>query len=144
MRLADVSLTTGYGIWTAGGNAPHATWRDALLDVENDRPGDRTYGWRKHLAAFPERADVFEQAMNHLRPLVNQMPEKRYLIHSDLLNYNVLVSGNRLSAVLDWGCSTYGDFLYDVATLRIWTPWYPNWGAIIFSKKPRYTTRRLA
>src|SRR5438093_3977231 len=33
MRLTDLSATWGYGIWTADGIAPFATWRDYLLDV---------------------------------------------------------------------------------------------------------------
>jgi len=32
--------------------------------------------------------------------------------------------------VLDWGCSVYGDFLYDVAWLDFWSPWYPALEAV--------------
>ena len=41
MRLADVSRTTGYGGFDASGNAPHATWRDALLALPGDFPSSR-------------------------------------------------------------------------------------------------------
>jgi hygromycin-B 4-O-kinase len=30
-----------------------------------------------------------------------------------------------VSAVFDWQCATYGDFLYDVAWLTFWASWYP-------------------
>ena len=43
-RLADLAGTAGYGAWDANGTAPSLSWRDALLDVANDRPADRTHG----------------------------------------------------------------------------------------------------
>ena len=50
----------------------------------------------------------------------------RHLVHADLLHGNVLVAGDRITAVLDWGCSLYGDFLYDVAWMTFWAPWHPG------------------
>ncbi len=43
-RRVDLSGTTGFGLWGADGNAPHASWREALLDIAEDRPGARTHG----------------------------------------------------------------------------------------------------
>jgi len=131
-RLADVSGSTGHGIWGVDGNAPHPTWRAALLDVVNDRPEDRTHGWRERLASSPTGAGPFEEAHRRCQAVVDQVPEKRHLIHSDLLHDDVLVSGSRISAVLDWGCSMYGDFLYDVAWFSFWSPWYAAWRDIDF------------
>ncbi|MGI9146974.1 MAG: phosphotransferase family protein [Chloroflexota bacterium] len=132
-RGADISSSAGYGVWGADGVGPHATWRAALLDVAYDRPGHRTHGWRDRLSASPMGDGPFEQALNQLHQLVEACPEQRWLVHSDLLNYNVLVSNDRLSAVIDWGCSLYGDFLYDVAWLAFWSAWYPAWQGIDFA-----------
>src|SRR5581483_8271453 len=74
----------------------------------------------------------FVQALAHLRALLPFCPEHRHLIHSDLLHYNVLVEGTRITAVLDWGSSLYGDYLYDIAWLCFWQPWFPAWAAIDF------------
>lgn len=126
-RRIDLSVTRGYGLWGAGGTAPHPTWRAALLDVANDRPADRTHGWRERLAASPTGFGPFEEGLGYLRALVEACPEERHLIHGDLLNANVLVRGDRITAVLDWGCSMYGDFLYDLAWFCFWSPWYPAW-----------------
>jgi hygromycin-B 4-O-kinase len=134
-RRVDLSAAVGYGIWGADGTAPHPTWQAALVDAANDRPTDRTHGWRERLAASPTGSGPFEEAIGHLRALVAYAPEERHLIHSDLLNYNVLVSGDRITAVLDWGCSMYGDFLYDVAWLCFWSPWYPAWHGIDFGRE---------
>lgn len=133
MRLVDLSDSTGYGGWGADGAASYPTWQAALLDVAEDRPSDRIHGWRSNLDASPTGPEPFEEALERLRALVAYAPAERHLIHSDLLNYNVLVSGGRVTAVIDWGCSMYGDFLYDVAWLSYWSPWYPQWRGIDFA-----------
>jgi hygromycin-B 4-O-kinase len=131
-RLADLSGTTGYGGWDAQGIAPYPNWRAVLLDVANDRPTDRTHGWRQRLAASPVGLGPFEEAYKHLQALADRVPEERHLIHSDLLHYNVLVDADRITGVLDWGCGMYGDFVYDLAWLCFWQPWYPAWQRIDF------------
>ena len=136
-RLADLSNSTGYGLWQADGRGPSSSWRGWLLTVVEDSPTHRTHGWRERLTASPTGSGPFEEALDHLRALVEYAPEERHLIHSDLLNYNVLVSGNRISAVLDWGSSLYGDFLYDLAWLSFWSPWLPAWRYINFAEEAR-------
>ncbi len=131
-RRADLSASTGYGGWGADGAAPFPSWRVALLAVASDRPNDRTHGWRERLEASPVGPKPFDEAFGRLRVLVDCCPEERHLIHSDLLHYNVLVAGDRISAVVDWGCAKYGDFLYDLAWFAFWSPWYPEWRGIDF------------
>jgi hygromycin-B 4-O-kinase len=131
-RLADLSGTTGYGGWNAEGAAPYPSWRAVLLDVASDRPTDRTHGWRDRLAASPVGVGPFEEAYKRLQALAVRVPEERHLIHSDLLHYNVLVEADRITGVLDWGCGLCGDFVYDLAWLCFWQPWYPAWRRIDF------------
>ena len=47
----------------------------------------------------------------------------------------MLVSGDRITAVLDWGNAMLGDFLYDLAWLCFWSPWYPQWEGIDFRRE---------
>lgn len=134
MRAIDLSKTTGYGRWDASGRAPYASWRDYLLDITNDYPGRRIHGWSKRLAESPVGNKHFLQAFENLKQLVEICPEDRHIIHQDLLYRNVLVSDDRISAIIDWGNSLYGDFLYDLAWFSYWSPWYPamegiNWEA---------------
>ncbi len=135
MRLADLAGTKGYGGWGADGVAPHPSWRTALLDVGSDRPTDRIHGWRERLTASPVGIEPFEEAYSRLQTLCNLVPDERHLIHSDLLHYNVLVEADRVTGVLDWGCGMYGDFLYDLAWLCFWQPWYPAWRRIDFREE---------
>jgi hygromycin-B 4-O-kinase len=129
-RAVDLSASHGFGVWAADGNAPHATWRDALLDRVNDRPTSRIHGWRQLLSNSLTGDGPFDEAYRHLATLVQACPEGRHLVHADLLNYNLLVAGHRVSAVLDWGESLFGDFVFDIAWLTFWQPWYPAWREI--------------
>jgi len=135
MRVADISMGSGYGIWQADGMAPHADWRAALLDVVNDQPGARIHGWRQRLASSSTGAEPFDRALREFKRLMDTVPNDRHLIHSDLLHFNVLVCEDRISAVIDWGCAMYGDFLYDVAWLSFWAPWYRAWDGINFAEE---------
>ena len=137
MRGADLAGTMGYGIWGADGNAPHPSWRAALLDVAHDRPGDRIHGWRERLAASATGLVPFEQAYDRLTELIGFCPDERHLIHSDLLNFNVLVDDGRISGVIDWGCAMWSDWLYDLAWFTFWAPWYPAWRGIDFAAEAR-------
>jgi hygromycin-B 4-O-kinase len=131
-RRVDLSASTGYGIWGADGNASQSSWRAALLTVAEDRPGERTHGWRERLLASPTGSGPFDEALARLDALIPDSAQARHLIHSDLLNFNVLVEDGRISAVIDWGCAMYGDFLYDLAWFEFWSPWYPAWRGIDF------------
>jgi hygromycin-B 4-O-kinase len=129
-RAADVSTASGFGLWRADGNASHATWRQALLSVADDVPTNRTYGWRARLRQSEVGQRAFDAGYQQLEHLVDACPNERHLLHSDLLNFNILVQDNRINAVLDWGSSMYGDFLWDLAWLTFWQPWYQSWSAV--------------
>ena len=129
-RQVDLADSHGFGIWAAGGNAPYATWREALLAISVDSPTNRTYGWRERLFSLPSGGQAFRSAYARLEALLHFCPEARHVIHSDLLNFNVLFAEDRVSAILDWGSSMYGDFVFDVAWLTFWQPWYRAWDGV--------------
>jgi hygromycin-B 4-O-kinase len=141
MRRADISASRGFGLWDASGQARHASWRDALLAIGTDTPASRIAGWRRRLEQSPTGAEPFDSAFNRLAKLTARLPDTRHLIHADLLNYNVLVQGERVSAVLDWGAAMYGDWIFDIAWLVFWQPWYAAWSGIDFeAEAARYFT----
>jgi hygromycin-B 4-O-kinase len=99
-----------------------------------DRPGQRVAGWRAVLAGSADLDDTFVAGERAFAALLDTCPEIRHVLHIDLLNRNVLVAGDgsRLVAVFDWGCSAYGDFLYEVAWFTFWAPWHAGLAAIDF------------
>lgn len=134
IRRTDLRGASGFGRWAASGDAPFASWSSFLLAVEHGpAPISRISGWRERLAASPTRTGPFDRAYERLQHLAGRLPDVRHLVHADLLNGNVLVSGATVSAVLDWGNALYGDFLYDVAWFELWSPWCPAWHGIDFA-----------
>ena len=135
MRAADLSALSGFGAWDASGNAWFSTWREALLDIAIDRPDHRTHGWRTALETSPVGARIFDESYLRLITTLDDLRDveiERHLIHSDLLNFNVFVEGDRIASVFDWGCAMTGDHLYDLAWFVFWQPWYPEWRALDF------------
>ncbi len=125
MRTADISSTTGFGGWDGEGRGSHATWSSHLLAVAEHSPEQRTYGWRDRLAKVPAGEEAFAWGLALLEEVVSDdIP--RCLTHCDLINRNVLTADGRITAVFDWGCSRYGDPLYDLAWFEFWAPWLPN------------------
>ncbi len=129
-RKVDLADSRGFGIWGVDGTAPYASWREALLAIAVDSPTNRTHGWRERLFNSPSGRQAFDTAYARLEALVDCCPEARQVIHSDLLNFNVLIADDRVSAILDWGSSMYGDFIFDVAWLTFWQPWYRAWDGV--------------
>lgn len=132
MRAVPVAADAGFGGWAANGKAPFASWRDFLLAVSADDPERRTYGWTTRLADSPFGDEPFHAGYARLTELSRAIPSPQFLVHSDLINRNVLVRDRRITAVFDWGCSLYGDFLYDIAWIEFWAPWYPAMNGVDF------------
>jgi hygromycin-B 4-O-kinase len=135
LRRVDISHTRGYGFWNAHGIAPFPSWHAFVLDDKNDSPGSLINGWRAKL----ERSSLGTTGYDTLREALNRslrhVPEIRGLVHSDLLNRNVLATPGEITALLDWGSSFYGDPLYDIAWFVFYEPWYPHFGAIELARQ---------
>jgi hygromycin-B 4-O-kinase len=125
MRTTDLSSTSGLGGWGAEGEAPYASWSSHLLAVGEDTPDQRIHGWRGRLSGSPSGNAAFAWGFELLKNVLSDSVP-RCLVHCDLINRNVLVKDDRITAVFDWGCSRYGDHLYDLAWLEFWAPWFPE------------------
>jgi hypothetical protein len=115
-------------MWHPAG-APVRSWRELILARLVDDPGNRVYGWRAALDADPKLRALSAAVCDRVRTLVAACPERRDLIHGDLLHGNVLVSPDcrRVQAVISWKHSLRGDFLYDTAWCSVWGPvFYPG------------------
>ena len=124
VRESSTDGTRGYGLWHGDGNAPHQTWRQVLADEEG------AARMRATLVGSPVGTSAFDAGVTRIRGLLDACPEDRHVVHNDLLYRNVF-SGPDGIVLLDWGASIYGDFLYDMALLTIWWPWFaPRWEGI--------------
>lgn len=103
------------------------SWSEWLLaGLQEPPPEHPTAGWTSKLASVPDAFAVFEDAAARVDSLVRSCPERRDLVHGDLLHGNVLISpdASRVTAVFSWKCAVRGDFLFDAA-------WCTLWGAML-------------
>jgi hygromycin-B 4-O-kinase len=143
LRAVDLSSTQGIGGWDAPGIGSHESWRDCLLEAASDPPGSFCHGWRAALARSSAGDAAFLEAFERLEQLAEEPPDGRHLIHNDLLHWNVLVSGDEIAGVIDWQCSLYGDFLYDLALLAYGAPWFPAMDEIDWEGEARLHFRSI-
>jgi aminoglycoside phosphotransferase (APT) family kinase protein len=118
------------------------TWKGWLLDGLVDDADGHVHGWRTKLAAEPGLDRLFKACEARVTDLVEACPERRDLVHGDLLHANVLVSedARRATAVFSWKCSVRGDFIYDTAWCSFWGGLHPGiaaadpWGGVLSSE----------
>ena len=105
----------------------HLTWRDWLREGLVDDDQRKVPGWRTTPAGKAE-SRLFQACVSRIRDLLPACPERRDLVHGDLLNANVLVQedATRPTAVFSWKCSLRGDFLFDTAWCTFWSAWHPG------------------
>lgn len=115
----DISHTEGYGTFDSStGNAPFSSWKQYLSYFPNSKNWETIKG-----KEFVD-ADLIDAVKKNFFNLIPFCPENRQLIHGDFGSNNLLTAdGRTFSAVIDWDCAAYGDFLYDVATSFFWSPW---------------------
>jgi aminoglycoside phosphotransferase (APT) family kinase protein len=103
-----------------------------LLRCLVDDPTERVSGWRATLASDPRLDRLYAACEGRIDELLDACPERRDLVHGDLLNRNVLVAddASRITAVYSWKCAAQGDFLYDIAWCTFWGPWHPGIAAL--------------
>jgi len=104
---------------------PPATARLAGLA---DDPRNLVHGWSAALPGDRELAALSAAASGRVRALAEACPERRDLVHGDLLHGNVLVSPDArlVEAVLSWKCSVRGDFPFHAAWCSFWAPFPPG------------------
>lgn len=100
----------------------NASWRAWLVDSLRDDPAHAVSGWRATLAADPALDRLYRASESRIHELLEVCPERRDLVHGDLLHGNVLLApdASRVNAVFSWKCSVRGDFLFDVALCTFW------------------------
>ena len=102
VALYRVPASPGTPVMWHPAGAPVRSWRELVLARLVDDPGNRVHGWRAALDADPKLAALSTAVCDRVRTLVAACPERRDLIHGDLLHGNVLVSPDyrRVQAVI--------------------------------------------
>lgn len=107
----------GYGWWDENGNGTYASWKDYILHKKDEIYSNWEVLYGK---SFLEK-EIIEDTYLKINELTIFLPEDRYLVHADLGWSNEISDETRITGVLDWGNSVYGDFLYDVSFKHFWS-----------------------
>lgn len=115
-------------VWHQPDATAGLTWHDFLRNGLIDRPDSVVSGWRNKLAENGRIDTIFRACETRIEALLPYCPERRDLVHGDLLHQNVLVSedATRVTAIFSWKCSLRGDFLFDIAWCTFWGSWHPG------------------
>ena len=153
MALLSAPKSPGLPVlWGDPASPAGLTWRRWLRDGLVDDPIREVHGWRAQLAADPALDRLFRHCAARIGELVPSCPERRDLVHGDLLHQNVLISedATRVTGVFSWKCSVRGDFLYDTAWCTFWGAVHPGiaaadpWGRMIADPSVRADPDALA
>lgn len=119
-------------VWHMPNATAGLTWGDWLRNGLIDRPDSIVSGWRQKLAESSRIDAVFRACESRIEQLIPYCPERRDLVHGDLLHQNVLISedATRVTAIFSWKCSARGDFLFDIAWCTFWGAWHPGIAAV--------------
>ena len=132
LRKASPAGTELYWSPAAGEGPPN--WQALLWQGLKDSPHAR---WHQRIESDPRLRTIFRACLETIERLLPACPERRDLIHGDLLHRNVLVKpdASAVTAIFSWKCSFRGDFLYDVAWCSLWGRRYPALaGAEVFRR----------
>jgi hygromycin-B 4-O-kinase len=111
----DISSKIMYGIWDMNGRATSVSWKNYLL---NFLEYYNQYAHKTHEGVLLELG-VVQKLLTRCKQLICYCPNIRHLVHADIA-FNLLSDGEKITAVVDWAHSMYGDFLCDVALLSLW------------------------
>ena len=112
--------------WFVNDQTRQDTWHRWLLAGLTDEENAGTHGWRKKVAGNPKLKAILDECEDRIQMLLPLCPERRDLIHGDLLHQNILLTpdASAVTAAFSWKCSARGDFLYDVAWCTLWGNWF--------------------
>lgn len=111
---ATPPLGNGYGSWDLSGNGRYNSWAEAIKAMQVADDDDKL-----------AEVAFFDQTLHDtLRAEVNRLlvycPEQRVLLHGDFGYKNALTDGKKITGVIDWHSSMYGDPLFEVVWLEFW------------------------
>jgi len=119
MRSIDIAKKPGFGLLDENGCGTNDNWREAIVSLYNHKFPQINIE-KLFNDSILER-EFFEKTFKKSSNLLAFIPEEKYLVHGDFGFDNLIIDDNKITGILDWAESKYGDFLYDVAWLDFWS-----------------------
>ena len=115
MCAVHVNDTVLFGEWDSNGRGSESSWWAYLIKLIDEFGANRNNA--RQALCFEEQVD--ERIFGRYEQLIDYCPNTRNLVHGDFGFPNLLSDGKKITAVIDWQGSKYGDFLYDLAWLDL-------------------------
>ncbi|MCJ8009612.1 helix-turn-helix domain-containing protein [Lederbergia wuyishanensis] len=116
LESIEVTEQNGYGRYDNNGHGAYPTWEDFIKAVYNEK----IYNWAP-LERNGLDSSVVTNALQKLKSHINSISiGKKNMIHGDLGSFNLLAENGKITGIIDWSLSLYGDHLYDKANILFW------------------------
>ena len=119
IHQADISAFAGHGIWDPRTGRGEYDTAQAAAGGGISSWNDLDHQLRGAISATGSRS-AYVRLYGDVTELLDGVPEQRCLVHGDYGFNNLLVMRDRVSGVIDWGLSSYGDPIRDLAWLTFW------------------------
>jgi hygromycin-B 4-O-kinase len=120
IHATPINHTEGFGNWD-NGKGENQSWRDYLVERVNEI---RRYNSKPNKPSFYD-PHFSEQLLARYEALIPYCPNIRKLVHGDFGFNNALSDGKKITGVIDWEQSLFGDPLFDVGWLSLWSGTIP-------------------
>jgi hygromycin-B 4-O-kinase len=122
MSHIDIESSKGFGLIFPNGLASYKSWGEVLAGFFREDQEGFYKDWTKlYKQSFLEKS-LFQEGYLAMMELSKYSPGKPYLVHGDFHLWNMLSDGNRVTGLVDWELAMYGDFMFDLGVLHLWTP----------------------
>jgi hygromycin-B 4-O-kinase len=117
-----VEPSKGFGMILPNGRAANKSWKAVLGDAFKENQEGFFKDWTNlYTESFLEKS-LFQEGYSAIMELAKYSPEKPSLVHGDFHLGNMISDGSRVTGFVDWELAMYGDFMFDLAVLHLWTP----------------------
>lgn len=117
-----IEPSKGFGLISPNGFAPYKSWGEVLEKFFREDQEGFYKDWTKlYKQSFLEKS-LFQEGYSAMIELSKYSPCTPCLVHGDFHLWNMLSDGNQVTGIVDWELAMYGDFMFDLGVLHLWTP----------------------
>ncbi len=123
MSQIIIDPSKGFGLISPENSAHSKSWGAVIAGFfEEDQEGFYKDWTKLYTESFLEKP-LFEEGYSVMMELIKYSPNTPQLVHGDFHLGNLLSNGKQVTGIVDWELSMYGDFMYDLAVLNLWSPY---------------------
>jgi hygromycin-B 4-O-kinase len=124
-NMSKIALdpSKGFGLISPSGTTFSKSWEEVIAGFFKEDQEGFYKDWTKlYKESFLEKS-LFEEGYLAMMELIKYSPNTPTLVHGDFHLGNMLSDGEQVTGIVDWELSMYGDFMFDLAILHLWSPY---------------------